>query len=71
MHPLILKLRHLYWRWMLARARDFQYRLENTIANERLRARDDVNHSEIMERRALTDLAHARADGKRREMGRA
>ncbi len=60
MKIILLTLRHIYWRWMLTEARDFAYRLENTIARERNRARDAVNYAETMERRAAIEVISAR-----------
>ncbi len=65
LQTIMLHVKLWYWRFMLREAQDFAYRLENTIANERLRSRDDLHHCEIMERRAeLAIIAH-RADSKR------
>ncbi len=62
MKSILLYLNLLRWRWMLAEARTFRSRLENTIINERIRARIAVEHAEVMERRAEMAIITARAD---------
>lgn len=65
MNRLLLQLRWLYWKWALIHARDFRINLENTISSERERARDAVEHAELMERRAELALIAARIDDER------
>lgn len=48
--------------WDLASAREFRSGLETTIAKERIRAKDWVEHAELMERRAYAAIVAARAD---------
>ena len=60
----LLHLKRIYWIWMLAEAREFRMRLENTIVSERRRARDAVEHCELMESRAEIDIIAARSEMK-------
>lgn len=59
---MLLKLKWLYWRWALLHARQFRGELERTIASERIRAQNAVEHAEVMERRSEMAIILARAD---------
>lgn len=52
----LMKLRWLYWSFMLWRARQFRAGLEKTIASERRRAADAVEYAETMAARAKLEL---------------
>ncbi len=61
----LLWLKWMWRKWQLGEARAFRYGLENTINRERLRAKDWLEHAELMERRAELEIIAARVDRQR------